>query len=87
MINAWIVVRQEIHLEDKYWVCLECEDALRIAADVTAYWKDKYKPDPAYIDEICYDDLVFNFHDGDAFRIFVEPCQIREAGEFSRETK
>jgi len=35
MKDAWIVVREEKHLDDKFWICLHREDALRIAKEVT----------------------------------------------------
>lgn len=81
MINAWIVVRQEQHIEDKYWLCLERDDALGIASDVTEYWREKYKLDADEVDETLYADLIFNYNAEDAFRVFAQPQQIRERGE------
>jgi len=40
MKDGFIVVRKEKHLDDKYWVCEDKIDALRIASDVTDYWMD-----------------------------------------------
>jgi hypothetical protein len=42
MIEAYLVVREEKHIDDKHWVCLSREDALRIARDVVAHWSKRY---------------------------------------------
>ena len=88
MINAYIVVREEKHIDDRFWVCLEQEDALKIAADVTAYWRKEYNTDsydPGDIDEELHEDLLFHFHAGSEFRVYVQPQQIREANEVEEE--
>lgn len=81
MIEAWIVSREEKHIDDRFWVCLTKADALKIAADVTAYWKNAYEPEE--VDETLYEDQVFHFDADDAFRVVVQPQQIREPGEYS----
>ncbi len=81
MINAWIVIREEKHSDDKFWVCLNREDALTIARDVRDYWKEFYKPRPDEIDEELYGNGLFHFSAKDLFRIYVEPQNIREEGE------
>lgn len=84
MIEAWIVVREEKHVSDKFWVCFDREDALKIATDVTAYWRNGYDPQTDEIDETCYEDLIFHYDAEDQFRVYVQPQQIRERGEFEK---
>lgn len=79
MLDAWIVTREEKHVDDRHWVCLDKNDALKIAADVTAYWSDQYEPDS--IDETLYEDQIFHFDAEDAFRVVVQPQLIRQPGE------
>lgn len=79
MIAAWIVIREEKHLDDRFWVCLTKEDALTIAADVTAYWRAEYEPKA--VDETLYEGQVFHFDAEDGFRVVVQPQSIREPGE------
>ena len=83
MIDAWIVVLEEKHIGDKFWVCLRREDALKIAEDVTAYWKKecRVKGRNIDVDTTCYEDLIFHYSAEDAFRVYVQPQQIREEGE------
>lgn len=84
MKTAWIVVREEKHIDPKFWVCTEQADALKIATDVTNYWRQEYA---AAINEgyECSEELhelqVFNFDVEDLFRVYVEPVDFREAGE------
>lgn len=87
MIDAWIVVREEKHISDKFWICLEREDALHIATDLIKYWRDQYKIDTELVDETCYEDLILHFAAEDAFRIFVQPQCIREIGEIESLTE
>ncbi len=79
MKNAWIVIRYEKHIDDRFWVCLQKDDALKIAADVTAYWKTKYEPEE--VDETLYEDQIFHFDAEDMFRVVVQPQEVRETGE------
>ena len=79
MISAWIVVRQEKHIDDRFWVCLSSDDALRIATDVTAYWKSHYLINEA--DETLYEDQIYHFDAEDSFHVYVQPQKIREVGE------
>jgi hypothetical protein len=81
MTDAWIVVRQEKHIDERYWVCVSKEDALKIAADVVAYWTAGYHPDPDCVDTTLYDDQLFHVDAEDAFRVVVQPQQIRDVGE------
>jgi hypothetical protein len=77
MINAWIVVRDENHIDAKYWVCLNKDDALKIAKDVTEYWKDESDE----VDTELYEDMIYNYSAEDSFSVIVQPQQIREPGE------
>ena len=79
MIQAWLVVREEKHIDDKYWVFLRKEDALKVAESVTKFWCDKYSS--GEIDTTLYEDLIFHHNQEDAFRVFVQPQMIRDAGE------
>jgi len=89
MISAWIVVREEKHVDDRFWVCLNKDDALQIARDVTAYCMGLYSEDERMkldVDEELYGDseaerLVFNCTVDDGFSVYVQPQQIREPGE------
>ena len=81
MIDAWIVTREEKHVDDCYWVCLQKDDALKIAADVTNYWRAQYEPEADSIDETLYEDQLFHFDAEDCFRVTVQPQAIREPGE------
>ena len=81
MKNAWLVVREERHIDPKHWVCLEQADALKIANDVTAYWKKACRPNPKNVDRTLYETQVFHFDAEEAFRVYVQPIQIREPGE------
>jgi hypothetical protein len=82
MIEAWIVVREEKHVDDKFWVCIDREDTLKIAKDVTEYWKTQYDPQLDEIDETCYGNTIFNYNAEGMFWVYVRPQQIRERGEF-----
>ena len=85
MIDAWIVIREEKHNDDRFWVCLTKDDALKIAADVTAYWVAQYAPEEA--DETLYADQVFHFDAEDSFCVYVQPQIIRERGEYDYNIK
>ncbi len=88
MTNAWIVVREEKHVDDRYWVCLDQEDALAIARDVTKYWLRHYDiHDSDGTDEICYGDMIFHHGEEELFDVFVEPVQVRSPGERQQETE
>lgn len=80
MTDAWLVVREEKHLDPKFWVCLDRGDALRIAGDVTEYWKEQYRSGEA--DETCYGEQVYHFHAEDRFSVRVEPVMVRDPGEY-----
>jgi hypothetical protein len=77
MINAWIVIREENCIDAKYWVCLNKDDALKIAKDVTEYWKDESDE----VDTELYEDMIYNYSAEDSFSVIVQPQQIREPGE------
>ena len=87
MIEAWIVIRSEKHLDDKFWVCLDRDDALRIASDVTSYWKGQYAGELARffgdigIDTDLLGQFVFNYNMEESFWVRCEPVTIRESGE------
>ena len=80
MIGSWIVVRKEKHIDDRFWICLNKDDALKIAFDVSEYWKAKYNTEA--VDEDLYGDQLFNYDAEDSFRVYVKPQQIRESGEY-----
>jgi hypothetical protein len=81
MKQGWIVVREEKHVDPKFWVCTDKADALAIAADVTAYWREKNQPDPENVDEELYEDMAFHYDAEDCFRVYVQPQDIRDPGE------
>jgi hypothetical protein len=81
MKAAFIVVREERHIDPKYWVCIDKDDAINIASAVGEYWSRKYCPDEVDIDRTLYEDLIFNVYVEDAYRIFVKPITIRDTGE------
>ena len=96
MKGGFIVVRKEKHIDDKYWVCETIHDALRIAQDVTGYWKNEYgcdKDQDVDVDETLYENLLFHYSAEDMFSIIVQPQHIREKGEhceksqYGRKTK
>ena len=70
--QAYIVIRKEKHIADKFWVCEEKADALKIAGDVADYWMNEYQPEET--DRTNYGDLLFHCHAEDAFRVSVEPA-------------
>lgn len=87
MINAFIVLREEKHVDIKTWVCLAREDALKIARDVTDYWVEKYGVDLADkdgYDTTLYGDQLFHFQ-AEEFYVWVIPQDIREPGETAQE--
>ena len=43
MNQAYLIVREERHIDPKYWVCTTLEDAMTIARDVTAWWIGTYR--------------------------------------------
>lgn len=79
MQQAWIVVREERHIDPRFWVCLEREDALRIARDVTAFWMKRYEPTEVYTK--LYDKQIFHCHNEEGFRVYVVPQNILSSGE------
>ena len=83
MIEAWIVIREEKHLNNKYWVCLNEIDALRIADEVSEYWKKEYDTWKEY-DTKLYGDLIFNCTEESQslFSVQVQPQIINESGEY-----
>ena len=81
MKPGWIVVREEKHIDKRFWVCVNKEDALAIARDVTEYWKKVYSPNPDLIDEILYEDLLFNYNAEEKFWVYVKPQAILQEGE------
>jgi len=84
VISGWIVVREEKHIDDRFWVCQFREDAPRIAADVARYWRAEYGIDyhrKSDVDETCYGDQIFHYGVEDCFRVYVQPQPILEAGE------
>jgi hypothetical protein len=83
MSTGWIIIRQERHQEDRYWVYLQKDDALKIASELTVYWRAKYLPEPEVIDEELSGDQVYHFSAEDCFRVVVRPIVIHKPGEYS----
>lgn len=86
MIKAWIVTRKERHLDNKTWVCMDKEDALYIAREITVWWLEEYGEYGSClaqvdVDEELYGDLIYNYSAEDCFSVHVAPQEIREAGE------
>lgn len=81
MIDSWIVVRSERHVDDRYWVCLALKDALLIAKTVTAYWVEANGMKDQDIDQELYEDQIYRFDVDDGFRVLVYPQKIRQVGE------
>jgi hypothetical protein len=80
--NGWIVVRGEGYADDRFWVCLDKDDALAIAQDVVDYWMDQHKPDPERVHvELPGDNTIFSVAVEDAFYVYVIPTKIREKGD------
>jgi hypothetical protein len=81
--DGWIVVREERHIEPKFWICFDRADALKIAADVIAYWSEQYEQiiaeGPA--DTELYGDQILHFDLEDAFYVRVQPQQVRAPGD------
>ena len=85
MKDGFIVVRKEKHLDDKYWVCEDKIDALRIASDVTDYWMDKYLLSDPDVEMQSYDDQIFRRAKENSFCVTVAPQKIRSTGEYQQE--
>jgi hypothetical protein len=81
MLTAWIVVREEKHVDPKFWVCLEKEDALKIANDVHNYWQEEYGFTYDDCEEIETEDGIFLRWYDDSFSVYVEEIKVREPGE------
>lgn len=81
MTQGWIVVREEKHIDDRFWVCLHLEDALRIAADVVKYWLSEYEIAETAVERQCYGEEIFHCESEDGFRVYVIPQTILAAGE------
>jgi len=79
MSSGFIVIRTEKHVDDKYWVCLNENDALRIAVEVSEYWKKEYSTWKEYDTEL-YEDLIFNCTEEsqNLFSVQVQPQTINE---------
>lgn len=85
MLTGWLVIREEKHVDPRYWVCIDKEDALKIASGVAHYWWTKYGPDPDEVDTNLYADQIFNIDVEECYRIQVFPQRIRELGETDQE--
>lgn len=82
MINAWLVVRTEKHIDDRYWVCLRRADALAIAKDVAGYWANQYSWQR--LDRKRIGDSIFSRSAEECFTVDVIPQMIRENGEIEQ---
>lgn len=81
MLKAWLVTRVEKHIGEKFWVCFDREDAVKIANDVASYWIEEYACKDYEIDRECYGDFIFYADVDDLFRVTVQPQNIRERGQ------
>lgn len=86
MTEAWIIVRKERHIDDKYWVCLSKDDAINLALEITTYWQKQYELSSDDINNTLYEGLVFSAIAEDAFRVFVQPQKILLAGESTEQS-
>ena len=86
MTPAWIVVRTESHVEDRYWVFERKEDAIFVAKAFVAYWAEKYGPARAgCVDTGLYETLAYHVNMENAFRVYVQPIFVRSPGEIQKE--
>lgn len=74
IINGFIVVRKESHIDDKYWVFDNAEEALKVAEDVSNYWLKEYGD--GEIDRTLYEGMLFNLDMDDSFSVTVLPQKI-----------
>lgn len=79
MKQGWIVVLEDRHADDEYFVCEEREDALGIANQLALWSISHYGP--AVIDAKLYGNQIFRCALEDAFTVTVAPQGIRERGE------
>lgn len=83
MIEAWLVVREEKHIDNAYWTCLDKDDAFKIASDVAAFWLERYEPaEGEEVDRNLYGNQVYHVRLEDAFSVEVVPHAIRQVGEW-----
>lgn len=82
MKPGWIVVCEDRHADDEYFVCEDRSDALAIAAARAAAALQHYRTIP---DSETYGYQVWRRSVEDCYTITVSPQQIREPGEW-RET-
>lgn len=82
MINAYIVVRKQKNVDNKYIVCLNKEDALKIALEISNYWIEFYRDlEKDDIDYNCYGRSIYNCYTAELFSVDVMPQEIKESGE------
>ena len=86
MTPAWIVVRTERHVEDRFWIFEREKDAVFVAEAVVAYWADQYGSAlDGCTDTYLREDLVYHVNREDAFRVYVRPVFVRGVGETQEE--
>lgn len=80
MIDGFVVVRVEKHIDDKFWVFKRYFKALKVAEDVVAYWNKEYgvgeDGDTTEVDNDLYGDHLFNHVVEDGFHVCIQPQQI-----------
>lgn len=83
MDPGWLIIRKHKALNDKFLVCLEREDALRIAKDMVKYWRAQYNwiDYNDYLDERLDGHYIFKHLLTEEFSVTVEPVDIREPGD------
>ena len=86
MVNGFIVVLEEKHSDNRYWVYSERKDALKIAKEISSYWKENYEDvigeGEVDIDRALYNEsIIYNYNVEDCFCVYVKSTVIRSAGE------
>ena len=80
MRDGYIVVREEKHLEPKFWVCECLSDAQIIFVDVSTYWIGEYSGQVLDF-EACGDTVLQAQTEDEGFNVYVAKQAIRAKGE------
>lgn len=84
MIKAYILVREDRHVDAVHWVFLDKDDALKAAQTLMEDWIESYDMDEGEINELdkeCYGETIFSCNAEDRFTIYVQNVDIMEKGE------
>ena len=74
IIQGYILIREERHIDPKFWVSESLEQLLEIANEVRDYWIKEYEPEE--IDDQLYGDNLYFCSADDAFTIYIQPQEI-----------